>query len=314
MSMSARKSLPLVLLVVTIIAAALPARAIEPREVSFTTDDGVQISADFYAPKPDATPAPMVILLHMYRSNRTAWRPLIGPLHDAGFAVLAIDMRGHGKSATKETARRVFQHDTSIFKRMHRDVEASYNWLAARKDVDRTRFALVGASVGCSVALHYASIDPSVDVIVCLSPGVDYLGLDSKADIRKIKGRKIWLMAADSARERQGVEALSPLTEGVKAELFPGNDHGTRMFGKVPDLEQRIAKYLKKNVGSPTEHPVYGGIKNESYYLTLADAAAEIRPGDLRYYSSAREAEQRGLRKAEPTRASDERSDTEATP
>ena len=85
-----------------LLAGAAPGWCLEPKVVTFATEDGVEIVADYYAPTGPAA-APVVILLHMYRSDRAAWKPLMPALHEAGFAVLAIDMRGHGDSIKPET-------------------------------------------------------------------------------------------------------------------------------------------------------------------------------------------------------------------
>jgi dienelactone hydrolase len=286
------------LLLVVWLAMARPAGAFQGEKVTFETHDGAVICADYYTPKPSKTGAPMVILLHMYGSDRTAWRPLIKPLHEAGFAILAIDMRGHGECAGAEDRRRVERRDPAVFRAMYDDVRAAYSWLAEQDGVDRSRFALVGASVGCSVALHYATQDRSVDVIVCLSPGANYLGLDSKADISKIKGRKIWLVAGDDPKEKEGVEALAPLADDADTELFAGDAHGTRMFGKFPGLEEKIADYLSRYIGAPTNTTVYGSINSKIYHLPGSGWIDQISPANLRYYSSPQEAEARGLRKA----------------
>ncbi len=283
-------------LVGTFALTALPAWAVEPRAVTFETFDGEVIHADYYACKVTETATPAAILLHMYRSNRTAFKPLIEPLHQAGFSVLAIDLRGHGESAAEKTRARVMAAETAVFEEMYDDVRAAYNWLAKQEGIDRSRFALVGASVGCSVALDYAVEDKSVDVIVCLSPGTDYLGLDSKADIRKLKSRKIWLVGANNAKEKLAVESLKALCSGAETDLVSGDFHGTHMFGHVPGIEQRIAEYLKKNVGKPTQTTVYGSIKSTIYHLPGSGWIERIKPWNMRHYSSAQEAESRGLR------------------
>jgi dienelactone hydrolase len=285
-------------LVGALAATAVPAVAVEPQVVAFGTYDGEVIHADYYARQPTETGTPMVILLHMYRSDRTAFRPLIEPLHEAGFAILAIDLRGHGQSATSSTRERVMQGETAVFEEMHNDVRAAYDWLAKQDGVDRSRFGLVGASVGCSVALDYAVEDKSVDAIVCLSPGTDYLKLDSKEDIRKIRGRKLWLIGAENAKEKQAVATLAALTHGTTTELIPGDFHGTHMFGQVPQIEQRIAEYLKNNVGPPTETTVYGSIRSDIYHLPGSGWIERIKASNMRHYSSPAEAEARGLRQA----------------
>lgn len=284
----------------------LPASAVEPRAVTFETYDGEVIHADYYACRATETATPMAILLHMYRSNRSAFRPLIEPLHQAGFSVLAIDLRGHGESATEKTRARVMAGETAVFKEMYDDVRAAYNWLAKQEDIDRSRFALVGASIGSSIALDYAVHDKSVDAIVCLSPGTDYLGLDSKKDIRELKGRKVWLIGADNAKERQAVGTLKKLCPAAESEVVSGDFHGTHMFGRVPQIEQRIADYLKKNVGRPTQTTVYGSIRSTVYHLSGSGWIERIKPWNMRHYSSAQEAESRGLRVSK-TRGPDER-------
>jgi len=267
------------------------------KPVSFTTTDGQRIAADYYAPRPaEKGDAPMVILLHMYKSDRTAWAPLIEPLHDAGFAVLAPDLRGHGESATTATRERVDQRDPQVFRDMQNDVLAAYDWLAAQPGVDRARFALVGASVGCSIAFQYAGRDRSVDALVCLSPGLNYLGYDSAGDIHQLTGRKILMVATED--ERDAPYTLQKRGTAADVKIHPGSAHGTRMFGVVPGLEKDIAAFLKRAVGEPSLIPVCGSIKSNVYHSLDSGWAREIAPTNLRYYSSAQEAEARGLRAA----------------
>jgi dienelactone hydrolase len=287
-------------------AIAAPAWAIEAQPVTFETFDGKVIHGDYYAFKATETTTPIVILLHMYRSDRTAFKPLIEPLHEAGFGVLAIDLRGHGESATEKTRARVLAAETAVFKEMYEDVRAAYDWLAKREEIDRSRFALVGASIGCSIALDYAVEDKSVDAIVCLSPGTNYLGLDSREDIRRIKGRKIWLVGANNPKEKQATEALKALCPAAETEVISEDTHGTHMFGQVPGIEKRIAEYLKKNVGPPTETTVYGSIRSNIYHLPGSGWIERIKPWNMRHYSSPAEAEIRGLRQAK-SRGPDDR-------
>lgn len=275
--------------------------AIEPQEVTFQTFDGVKISADYYPPKKGAanapgagSGAPMVILLHMYGQDRASWKPLIEPLHNAGFAILAPDLRGHGQSATENLKERVEKRETRLFKAMEQDVRAAYEWLAEQKGVDRARFVLVGASVGCSIALQYAALDKSVDAVVCLSPGLNYLGLDSKRDMRKVMGRKILLLATEE--EKDAAEALKPLADGAQAKIHDGAAHGTNMLGLVPNIEKDIVDFLKRSAGEPVRDPCYGSLQSEIYHRPDERWIEQIKPANLRYYSTPAEAESRGLR------------------
>lgn len=309
------------------IAAALiacslcPLRASADAErVEFETSDGVRIVADFYAPKPGKHAAPMAILLHMYGENRASWKSLAKPLCESGFAVLAVDLRGHGESATDATRGQMEKREAKLFRAMKNDVWAAYDWLAARKGVDRARFALVGASVGCSVALDYASEDRSVDAIVCLSPGTNYLGLNSTRDIVKVTGRKILLTATSD--EREACDKLKEAGEGVETRVLDGGSaHGTHMFGAIPDVEKSIVDYLQKAVGNAPEEPVFGSIKSDVYHARDSAWIDRIKPTNLRSYSSAKEAEARGLRASKskgpddgPADKSEKRKERDAKP
>jgi dienelactone hydrolase len=274
------------------------ARADGPQAVSFQTADGVRIAADYLpAANSQRGGAPIVILLHMYRSDRTAFAPLITPLHEAGFAVLAIDLRGHGESATTETRDAVHRRDPEIFRRMQADVRGAYDWLVQQSNSDRARFALVGASVGASIALQYAAKDRSVDAVVCLSPGLNYMGLDSAGDVRQITGRRILLLATED--ERDAPYTLAKQAAGVQVHIYKGRQaDGTAMFGVVPDIVQEIVAFLRAGVGAPTVTTVYGSIERNVYHEANSGWLKEIAPGNLRYYSSPQEAESRGLRAA----------------
>lgn len=261
--------------------------------VNFETEDGIRIFGEFSAPPKSADPAPMVILLHMNRSDHTAWKPLLAPLHQAGFAVLAIDFRGHGQSGSAAFAQRVADRDESIYREMWLDVRAAYDWLAQQPGVDRSRLALVGASVGCSVALRYAGKDRSVDAIVALSPGLRYLGLDSAADVELIKGRRMLMIA--SAPEQSAAQQLARLATGATVSIG-GDGHGTDLL--TPQLGRKIADFIKQSVGAPARDPVYASIERDIYHKDGSGWLPRINATNLRVFSSAQEAESRGLRRS----------------
>ncbi len=288
----------MILAVATCAALAAPADALDPKPVSFLTPDGMRIAADYYAPPvADRGEAPIVILLHMYASDRKAWEPLLAPLHGAGFAILALDLRGHGESATTETRELVQKRDPAFFRKMQNDVLGAYDWLAAQDKLDRTRLALVGASVGASVAIQYAAHDRSVDAVVALSPGLRYMELNSDGDMRQITGRKLLLLATED--ERDAPYTLEKRTTGVTVKIYhDAKAHGTDLLGKVVGVEDDIVSFLKSAVGGPSTHTVCGSIERAIYHEPDSEWVQRIARSNLRYYSSPDEAEARGLRAA----------------
>jgi pimeloyl-ACP methyl ester carboxylesterase len=278
-----------------------------PQRVTFGTEDNLILTGSFVHAKSstdkDHDKAPVALLLHMYNSNRAAYNPLIPHLNDAGFAVLAIDLRGHGESRGApelNLADRVAKGDKKLFALMQKDVDAAYNWLAQQPHLDLSRFAIVGASVGCSIALKYAARDKSVDAVVCMTPGLAYMGIDSREDVKKFGQRPLLLLASDA--EREATDDLARINPDATVKIFPGNPaeaqalHGTLMFGKVPDVEKTIADFLVKSVGPPSKEVVVASIKGEVYYPVDAKSVNRMNTSNLRYFTSPKEAEKRGLR------------------
>ncbi|MCK6485213.1 MAG: alpha/beta fold hydrolase [Phycisphaerae bacterium] len=226
----------------------------EPRTVSFKTADGVEIAASYYEPTKTGKQqpkAPAAVLVHMYPADRHSWKPIVPRLLEAGFAVLAYDIRGKGGSAgDRALARRYTERDGPLFVDAWQDADAAVKWLGEQKHVDTSRIVMLGASIGCSISLDYAARNENVRAVVCLSPGTNYFGVDSKAHIKKCGARPILLCAPEA--ERSEPQELKALAEKAVLDIRPGDRslHGTNMFGaKYGDkLMDRIVTFLKKGL------------------------------------------------------------------
>lgn len=276
----------------------LAAWALEAQPVTFAAGDGLRIHAAYYPPPlTQRDPAPIVILLHGLHESRAAWEPLLAPLHEAGFAILAPDLRGHGESATTATREAVQANEAAVFRAMQHDLRGAYDWLAASPHHDRARFALVGTGLGVSVALQYTAADRSVDTVVGLSPLLAAHGLDPAGDIAQITGRRLLLVGTDE--DRDAMYSLKARGEGIETRAQRGaRERGVGLFTDDADLARTLASELKTAVGTPAREPVYGSIQSHVYHQPDSGWLAQIGPSNLRHYSSAEEAQRRGLRAA----------------
>lgn len=289
-------------------ARVRPVAAVAERVVLETDDKIPVLIVGTYTPPPadsDARRSPACILLHMYGENRSTFQPLVPELHAAGFAVLAVDLRGHGESiepAALKLAEKMEDRDPRLFRYMIKDVEAAYRWLSRRPDVDPARLVLVGASVGGSIALEYAARDKSVDGLVLLTPGVDYLSIDARVSARRLKDRPVLMLVAEE--ERRDADDLAKEIPGSKVVIVgprPAGEHsmalhGTRMLGKAAGVEKTITDFLIKAAGPSSDRPVVGSMIGEVYYDPASSRANRLSPDNLRTFSSAAEAESRGYR------------------
>jgi Alpha/beta hydrolase family len=171
-------------------AAAAPAPPAAPpaRTVRFTAADGEPVSAQY---TPAGTGAPAVVLLHEIRGGPDQWDALVPYLHAAGFATLAYQSRGS-----------VLERDRLP------DAVAAVRWLRARRDVDRRRLALVGASIGASttVLAMATAVGRRVDAAVALSP-------PDSADIWDLQGKGRYrphdMLLVSDERESSSAEGCS---------------------------------------------------------------------------------------------------------
>lgn len=260
---------------VVAVLAAFPAAAQEigSRDVAITTDDKMTIAGTLW---PSASGnAPGVVLLHMYKSDRTAWAPLVRHLNERGADVLAIDLRGHGGSAKQgksDLAPRVEKRDAKLFQDMHKDAIAAVRYLVREVKSDPARVVIVGASVGCSVAIDTARRHPKeVAAVACLSPGSNYLGLNTLEHAKAWpKDRPLLLLAhaseaaAGAAQVRDAVPGSRLVTyddpEPEDAKGDPMWAHGTRMFGRIPLVEQTVASFVAARTGSEKDDVVLDGV------------------------------------------------------
>ena len=152
-------------------AAAPTETAVAPvgmaERVTVEAADGRLIQATLLTPLTSGA-APGVILLHMLGDDRTVWGEvgLAADLVDAGYAVLAVDMRGHGETGGAQ--------DWAL---AADDLARVWDDFAARDTVDEARTAIVGASIGANMALGLGADRPEVRGVVLLSPGLDYRGV-----------------------------------------------------------------------------------------------------------------------------------------
>ncbi len=175
--------------------------------VNFLTDDGVSIIGSYYSSplnvvsnaSSSSTTTPTVILLHMLGKDRSTWNAFASTLSQKGdYAVLSIDLRGHGESVKQNNGNTIsFQSFTpDDYNKMVLDVKAAKQFLITNKSANPNNISIVGASIGANVAINYAAIDPTIKSVVLLSPGLNYRGVSTEEAITKYKNNNSVYIAA----------------------------------------------------------------------------------------------------------------------
>jgi alpha-beta hydrolase superfamily lysophospholipase len=126
--------------------------------VALTSADGIPLEAWWI---PAERPGGIVVLLHgMDGLDASCLLSHARFLHDAGYAVVALDMRAHGRSGGNRIA---LAFDEP------KDVAAVLDWIAGRGDLRGVPVALWGFSMGGATAIRAAAAREEVAAVVSVS-------------------------------------------------------------------------------------------------------------------------------------------------
>jgi pimeloyl-ACP methyl ester carboxylesterase len=175
-----------------ILALLLTGQAAAQKTVSFPTEDGGLVYADIYGEGDRA-----VVLVHGGQFNKESWQKQAQVLADLKFQVLALDLRGYGKSRGPGDS-------DPMDAPLYQDVLAAVRYL--RKSGAKTVSA-VGASMGGWAAgdASIASNPGEIDRLV-------FLGSAPSGPADKLKCPSLFIVARDDA------SGDGPRLPGIRAQ------------------------------------------------------------------------------------------------
>jgi uncharacterized protein len=122
-------------------------------EVTYTTDDGVRLSAWFLPA--DSQPIGTVIVFNGNAGNRADRFPVGESLRARGLSVLLVDYRGYGGNPGSPSQAG-----------LEADARAALAYVRSRPDVDPDRVIYFGESLGSGVAVGLAVTDPPAALVL----------------------------------------------------------------------------------------------------------------------------------------------------
>lgn len=220
----------LILMTMPVVAqdAAPAPQSASGTDVQITASDGKTLYGSFFAADGDAK---AVILLHELYTNRSSWKPLVQPLLDAGFKVLAVDLRGYGKTKGKIN-----------WKQAQKDTVEWSDWLKTQPGVQSVE--LVGSSMGANLALNGCAAIDSCLGAVAISPGLNYFGVKTSNAVQA--GFPALIVYADrDTYPKNDVPKMQELDGNhLEVLLYTGRTHGMGLFDEHDDLAGAIANWL----------------------------------------------------------------------
>lgn len=207
-------------------------------EVSIPVE-GLELAGSFYAPVVQPPPWPGVILLHMLNRDRTTWDDFAHQLSEAGYAVLSIDLRGHGETGG--------EMDWGL---AVADLQKAWEFLVEREEITQNQTAIVGGSIGANLALIAGANEKAIKTVVLLSPGLSYSGVETEAALERYGTRPLLIVA--SRDDSYAADSSSTLDEQAKGDseliMYDTAGHGTNMFQNEASLTMQIVDWLDSNL------------------------------------------------------------------
>ncbi len=222
--------------IVSLCAAAIISQAALAADVTLTTADGIELHG-VHEPVDGAAKA--VLLVHGERRTAHDWTFLQGKLQHAGFATLAIDLRGHGDSQGVG----VPPLPDETYQAMTADVDAGIAYL---RDQGASEIMLVGADLGANLVITAGADEDDVTNAVLLSPGLKIHSVRADAAIRAWGERSVlFVVSGDDAYAAKSALLLEAQARGVKhMEIYAGAGKGAAMLNREPACEGLVMSWL----------------------------------------------------------------------
>lgn len=187
------------------------------REIGIHTSTGKNLFAWWL---PAATPAPVIILIHGWGGNAEMLLPLALPLHRAGFNVLLLDARNHGRSDSA---------GFSSLPRFAEDVGEAIDWVKGQGKEQAGDIVLLGHSVGGGAVLFEASRRQDIAAVISIGAFAHPEWM-----MRRYLGRfripdpfTVWILRYVEWVIGHGYEAIAPMNTACRIKCPVLLVHGT---------------------------------------------------------------------------------------
>ena len=278
-------ALALVMVCGTTVVWAQGAKPATSQDQSLTTKDGAEIKITYFKSQAGQD-APVVVMLHGKGSNRLVWKGYAEALQKVDFAVVTVDLRGHGESVSpgdsgKKTDSTPKARDYALM--IAGDMEAVKKFLYEehqKKELNMNKLAIVAADMSTPVAIAYTELDwekvpyddaptlalrtprgQDVQALILLSPEVSAPGLVVTKSLNVLRnlGRPVLVCVgskngSDLSAAKKTYDQLSPKEPKeeslryVYLEQYDTKFRGTDLIGKGFKVEQHMYNFLVKHL------------------------------------------------------------------
>lgn len=249
-----RKLVLILTLFLLVINPCFSAPAVTTKEISAQSVDGFSIKAELQYPKIKGQKEyKTVVLLHSLGYSSEWWEDLPQNLINNGYAVLKIDLRGHGKSIyNSKLVRTSWKSMTnSAFAKYPDDVISVIEEVKSenRKTKFFDNWVAVGADIGASTAvLASDQMQNRPKTIVMLSPVVETRGLYIPVKLAHLNNVDIFSISGKNETSAQNAENyLEKFAQAAFVKYTSeANSSGMLMLKNDESLSKIITSWVKE--------------------------------------------------------------------
>ena len=230
------------------------AASVVKKDISVQSVDGFSIKAVLEYPKVKKQKEfSTVVLLHSLGYSSEWWETLPDELLESGYAVLRIDLRGHGRSVyNSKLVRTSWKSMTnSAYAKYPDDVVKVIDYVKTEntKKIFFNNYAIVGADIGTSTAVLAADkISYKPKTIVMLSPVVKTKGLFIPVKMANLNN--IDILAINGTDDVSGAESAEYLKKFAQAAFMTytseAKSTGMIMLKNDTSLAKIITSWIKE--------------------------------------------------------------------
>lgn len=222
------------------------------KDIMVQTKDAHIIKATLTYNQSSKQKYPTVLLLHSLGYTSKNWGNLISYLNKAGYAVIAMDLRGHGKSVYDS---KLHEHSWVYFKpkayqRFPSDVVDILNQAQkTSKKVSVNNYAIIGADIGANTAILAArQFKYKPKAMALISPSINFKGLYVPIKLTEIGTVPVLAMACTQDRYSMGQErTIARFAQGAFfVKNYPKGGMGMMMLKVNPSMSYDITKWIAR--------------------------------------------------------------------
>ncbi len=254
------------------VASSAPAPA-QLETVSFAASDSVPLKADLLPAA--AKSAPLLVLVHRFRGDRSEWKPLLDRLAVAPkqYRVVNVDLRGHGdsKSAAGGMVLDWGAMTQKEIPNLEKDIDAAIEF--GLKDVEPHHITLVGSSLGATLIAKVAAHQPKVAALGLVCPGARLEGQDVYRAYAEVRALPTFFASGNGDNvSRTPLGSLVKMARHGTLKEYATTRHSAQHVGaEAPQLWADLEDWLMQNYELEAPAPADAGIP---------DAAAEQGKGE----------------------------------